>query len=210
MLKRWPLIAFLALQVVIVGLYVSAILPLLQAGSTLTPSTDAQIWSGGAFSNTVGNFRSGSSASMAAPFKPFASLLWATCLIVGSAAAAGAASFLFRGNRVWLAVLAAVLSLALGAGGAWHVITQWSGDTLFPPGSFTIGWLYALTRSWILQFFIGFVLLAIGVVAAIAGLATPEKPQGFHLVALNWAIVAAVWSLSYLLLYAGPALTRAA
>jgi heme/copper-type cytochrome/quinol oxidase subunit 3 len=205
MLKRAPVIGFLVVQVLVVLIYVLSLAPLLQAGTVLV-SHGAQIWSGGAFSNTVGNFRSGSSASMAAPFKPYETLLWGTLLMLLSAGAAWYASRLFRAGRIWAAVGIGALVLALGAGSIWCVITQWSGDTLFPPGAVSVGWGYAITRAWVLQFFIGFALLAVAIVLAIAGLATRERPLGFYLVALNWLIVAAVWVLTYLTLYVVPAL----
>lgn len=203
MSRRAALIGFLLVQVIAVGLWASAIQPYLGEA----PVNAQQIWSGRGFSNLSTNFRSGSQVVLAAPFQPNGSLMWATLLLVAGGASAIAALFAFNKSRVWLAVGLAALGLALGAGGNWFIADQWlSGDTSFPQGFLNVYLLYALSQAFNIQFFIGFALTVISIVLLIAGVATKERPLGFHVVALNWAVVAAVWLVTYLALYLVPAL----
>ena len=101
--------------------------------------------------------------------------------------------------------------VALGAAGNWFIADQWlSGDTSFPQGFLHVYLLYGLSQAFNIQFFIGFIMLALSVVLLIAGVATKQKPLGFHVVALNWAVVAAVWVITYLALYLAPSLVAGA
>jgi len=206
---KTALIGFLVLQVVVAGIWVMSLVPVLGAGIPFI-SPDAHIWSGGAYSSQVGNFRSGTSALSAAPFKVYDYLLWSTLLMVASATAGWFASGAFQKARPWLSAGLSVVALGLAAGAAYFIIEQWSGDTLFPPGSVNDQVLYMATRAFMIQLLIGWVLLAIYTVLTIAGLTTADKPLGYHLVALNWLIVAVVWTVTYLALYLAPSLSAGA
>ena len=94
----------------------------------------------------------------------------------------------------------------LSAAGAYFVIWQWSGDTAFDPPAVNVIVLYMATRTALIQLAIGWVLLAIYTVLSIAGVATAGKPMGYHLVVVNWVIVAIVWAALYLGLYVSPGL----
>jgi heme/copper-type cytochrome/quinol oxidase subunit 3 len=207
MSRKAALIGFLLLQVIAVALMVLAIQPYL---SEPTP-TGQQIWSGRGFSNISSNFRSGSQVVLATPFQWNGPLLWATLLMVAAGGAAIASMFVFNRGRIWIAVGIAVVALLLGAGGNWFIADQWlSGDTGFPQGFQNVYMLYELNQKFNIQFFVGFVLLALSIVAIIAGVATKSRPFGFHVVALNWAVVAGVWVVTYILLYLAPALMAGA
>lgn len=207
MSRKAALIGFLLLQVIAVALVVMAIQPYLGQD----PITGQQIWSGRGFSNISSNFRSGSQVVLAAPFQWNGPLLWATLLMIAAGAAAIASMFVFNRGRIWIAVGIAVVALLLGAGGNWFIADQWlSGDTGFPQGFQNVYMLYELNQKFNIQFFIGFVLLALSIVAIIAGLATKSRPYGFHVVALNWAVVATFWVVTYIALYLAPALAAGA
>ncbi|RYY91621.1 MAG: hypothetical protein EON61_27515 [Alphaproteobacteria bacterium] len=207
MSRKAALIGFLLLQVIAVALMVLAIQPYL---SEPTP-TGQQIWSGRGFSNISSNFRSGSQVVLATPFQWNGPLLWATLLMVAAGGASIASMFVFNRGRIWVAVGIAVVALLLGAGGNWFIADQWlSGDTGFPQGFQNVYMLYELNQKFNIQFFVGFVLLALSIVAIIAGVATKSRPFGFHVVALNWAVVAGVWVVTYILLYLAPALMAGA
>jgi heme/copper-type cytochrome/quinol oxidase subunit 3 len=167
------------------------------------------VWSGAVFSDITTNFRARSSALTSTPFSPTGPLLWSCLLIAASGAAAYLASRFFRRERVWLAAGLAALALALGAGAAWFIVEQFSGDTSFSPGSVAPTWLYMITRAFLIQLILGFALLALGAVLAIAGVSTPARPFGFHFVALNWMIVSVVWVAVYLGLFVLPSLNAA-
>ena len=207
MSRKVALVGFLLVQVIAVVLWVTAILPYL--GEAVINAQ--QIWSGRGFSNISSNFRSGSQVVLATPFQPNGPLMWATLFMLAAGAAAIAAIFVFRKSRIWFAVGLAVLALALGAAGNWFIADQWlSGDTSFPQGFLHVYLLYGLSQAFNIQFFVGFILLALSVVLLIAGVATKQKPLGFHVVALNWAVVAAVWVVTYLVLYLAPSLSAGA
>jgi heme/copper-type cytochrome/quinol oxidase subunit 3 len=198
------LIGFLVLQAVAVAIWLSALLPLTRSGSAPFISPDVSVWSGAVFSDITTNFRMRSSALTSTPFTPTGPLLWAAILMAISGVAAFFASRFFRRERIWIAAGLAGLALILGAGAAYFIVEQFSGDTSFQPGSVNAVWLYMSTRSFLIQLVIGFLFLAIGAVLAIAGVATAEKPLGFHYVALNWIVVSAVWVLMYLGLFVLP------
>lgn len=203
MSRKAALIGFLIVQAIAVILWVMASQPFWGEGV----SGASQIWSGRGYSDLSTNFRSGSSVVLAQPFQPQGFLMWATLLMAGAGAAAIASLHFFKSGPTWLAIGLAALALALGAGGNAMIAAQWvSGDTSFPPGFLNVYLLYALNQAFNIQFFIGFGLLALCVVLVIAGIATKERSLGFHVVALNWAVVAAVWVVSYLALYLAPAL----
>jgi hypothetical protein len=50
------------------------------------------------------------------------------------------------------------------------------------------------------------VLLAVYTVLSIAGISNAGRPLGYHLVVLNWVLVAIVWAALYLGLYLAPGL----
>ncbi len=207
MSRKAAIVGFLLLQVIAVALVVMAIQPYLGHD----PITGQQIWSGRGFSNISSNFRSGSQVVLATPFQWNGPLLWATLLMVAAGAAAIASMFVFNLGRTWLAVGIAVAALLLGAGGNWFIADQWlSGDTGFPEGFQNVYMLYELNQKFNIQFFIGFVLFALSIVAIIAGLASKSRPFGFHVVALNWVVVAATWVVTYIALYLAPALAASA
>jgi heme/copper-type cytochrome/quinol oxidase subunit 3 len=198
------LIGFLVLQAVVVAVWLSALLPLTRPGSAPFISSEVGVWSGAVFSDITTNFRARVSALTSTPFSPTGPLLWATILMVVSGAAAFFASRFFRRERIWIAAGLAAVALVLGAGAAYFIVEQFSGDTSFPSGSVNVVWLYMSTRSFLIQLILGFLFLAIGAVLAIAGIATAEKPLGFHVVALNWIVVSVVWLLVYLGLFVLP------
>ncbi|RYG29815.1 MAG: hypothetical protein EON93_15980 [Burkholderiales bacterium] len=207
MSRKAALIGFLLLQVIAAALMVAAIQPYLGEPAP----AGQQIWSGRGFSNISSNFRSGSQVVLASPFQWNGPLLWATLLMVAAGAAAVGSMFAFNRSRTWVAVGLAVTALLLGAGGNWFIADQWlSGDTGFPNGFQNVYMLYELNQKFNIQFFIGFVLLALAIVAIIAGFATKSRPFGFHVVALNWVVVATVWVVTYIALYLAPALMAGA
>ena len=205
--RKAALVGFLILQAIAVGLWINAALPYLGASASSGAQDGCQIWSGGAYSDLSSNFRSGSQVVLVPQFDSAGPFLWATLLIIAGGASAIGSLYAFRKAKVWLAVGLAGLGLALGAGGYWFLASQWSGDTSFSPGFLHAYLLYGLAQAFNIQFFIGFALLALSTVAVIAGLATREKPWGFHVVALNWAVVAGVWLVAYLALYVAPSLS---
>lgn len=195
-------IGFLVLQAAMVLLWVVSIAPLAGTDAPLISHAN-QIWSGGAFSNTTGSYR-GDSGVSAEKFELFGHMLWATVLIAASGIAAWLAGGLFHRNRTWLSALLSFLALGLAAGGAYYAVTQWSGDTSFIPPMLDAPLLYMVTRAAMIQLFVGWILLALYTVLAIAGFSNPAKPLGFHLVELNWIIVVIVWIVVYLGLYLAP------
>lgn len=207
MSRKAAIVGFLLLQVIAVALVVMAIQPYLGQD----PITGQQIWSGRGFSNISSNFRSGSQVVLAAPFQWNGPLLWATLLMVAAGAAAIISMFVFNRGRTWVAVGVAVMALVLGAAGNWFIADQWlSGDTGFPEGFQNVYMLYELNQKYNIQFFVGFILLALSIVAIIAGIASKSRPLGFHVVALNWAVVAIFWIVTYIALYLAPALSAGA
>ena len=204
MTRKTGLIAFLGIQAITFVIWLMALLPLMREGSAPFISTVQETFTGRIFSSLSFNFRSGETSVISSNFDPMGPLLWATLLMLAAGAAVAAGYMMFRRNQTWISVGLVVAGLLLGLGGAWFIVEQWSGDTTFPVGSVGPLWLYAMARAFLLQLFIGFALLALSTVAVIAGFATAEKPYGFHVVALNWLVVAAVWAVSYLALYVAP------
>lgn len=206
MSRKAALIGFLFIQVIAIVLWVTALLPLMQPGGPPFIGTADETFTGRIFSAVSFNFRSGETSIVSPRFDPMGPLLYASLLML-AAGAAGFASFLmFRRAKTWLSVGLAAAGLLLGLGGIWFIVEQWSGDTMFAAGSVGPLWLYAMSRAFLIQFFIGFALLALSTVAVIAGFATKERPLGFHVVALNWVIVAATWVVTYLAMYVAPPL----
>ena len=203
---KTALIGFLLLELATLVLWISSLAPVLSSDSPII-SNAQQIWSGGAFSNTTGSFR-GDQGVSAAKFELVGNMLWATLLILASAAAAWFAGGAFRRDRSWLSATLAVAALGLAAGGAYYAITQWSGDTAFEPPAVNVMVLYMATRAAMIQLFAGWTLLAIYSVLSIAGIANAGRPLGYHLVVLNWMIVAAVWMVVFLGLYVAPGLAN--
>jgi hypothetical protein len=199
---KTALIGFLVLQAAVAIFWIVSIAPLLGSVSPLVSGAN-QIWSGGAFSTTTGSFR-GDVGVAAGRFELFGYMLWAALLIAGSGVTAWLAGGAFHRNRTWLSAALSIVALGLAAGGAYYVITQWSGDTSFAPPMLDMTLLYMITRTAMIQLFVGWVLLAIYTVLAIAGVSNPGKPLGYHLIELNWIIVVAIWILIYLGAYLAP------
>jgi hypothetical protein len=199
---KTALIGFLVLQGAMLVFWIASLAPLLGSGAPLVSDAN-QIWSGGAFSTTTGSFR-GDTGVAAARFELFGYMLWGALLIAASGAMAWFAGGAFHRNRIWLSAILSVLSLGLAAGGAYYIVTQWSGDTSFAPPMLDMTLLYMITRTAMIQLFIGWVLVAIYTVLAIADVSNPGKPLGYHLVELNWIIVAIVWIVVYLAAYLAP------
>lgn len=202
---KTALIGFLVLQVVMIGIWMMSLTPVMGAGIPFI-SRDAHIWTGPIYGIEASNFRAGESALQAAPFRPLGLLLWSALLMAASGAVGWLASGAFQKARPWLAAGLGVVALGFAAGAAYFIVEQWAGDTMFPPGSVNEQVLYMATRAFMIQLFIGWALLAVYTVLAIAGLATADKPLGYHLVALNWLIIAVVWVIAYLGLYLAPSL----
>jgi heme/copper-type cytochrome/quinol oxidase subunit 3 len=202
--RKTALIGFLVLQAIVIILWVLAVLPLMREGGPAFIGTAQETFTGRIFSSLAFNFRSGETTVISPRFDPNGPLLWTSLLMLAAGACAATSAAMFRRDRTWLSVALACLGLALGLGGAWFLVEQWSGDTTFPAGSVGPLWLYAMARVFLLQLFIGWALLALATVAVIAGFATPQRPLGFHVVALNWLVVAATWLVSYLALYVAP------
>lgn len=198
-------IGFLVLELAMLVLWIGSLTPVLRADTPLI-SDAQQIWSGGAFSNTTGSFR-GDQGVSATKFEVAGNMLWATLLIAASGAVAWFAGGAFRRDRSWLSAVLSLAALGLAAGGAYYVITQWSGDTAFEPPAFNVMLLYMATRAAMIQLFVGWILLAIYSVLAIAGVANAGKPLGYHLVVLNWAIVSLVWVAVFVGLYLAPSMS---
>ena len=197
---KTALIGFLVIQAAILVYWIGSLAPVLSSGAPFF-SPDAHIFTGRLYGVEAGNFRMGTTGLSAAPFKVFEYPLWSTLLIVGSAVVAWFAGGAFRRDKSWLSAGLAVLALGLAAGGAYYIVEQWAGDTMFPPGSVNDQMLYMATRTFLVQMLVGWVLFAIYTVLAIAGVATSGKPLGYHLVVLNWIIVAIVWLVVFLALY---------
>lgn len=205
------LIAFLVAQVIAAGLWLSALLPALAPGEPPLIESAQQIWSGGGHSNVETNFRTGQGVVGVERFHPSgdigalapAPLFAGALLLILAAGAAGLAIWLF-GTRPLAAAGSAFLALVVGVGGCAFIAMQWLGDTAFPPGYVNTYVLNSLTRAFLIQAALGFVLLAIPAVLAIAGIVTRERPLGFRLAALNWVLVAVVWVVFYLACYVLP------
>ncbi|MCC7046531.1 MAG: hypothetical protein IT562_07465 [Alphaproteobacteria bacterium] len=201
--RKTALIGFLAIQAISIVLWLMPLIQFLQAGHPLVDPAQ-QIWSGGASSLIDSNFRTGQEFLLAATFDPYKYMLPATLAFVAAGLAAAGAIFLWRRSKTWFAVGAAIAALLLGATGNWFVATQWQGDTAFPPGYLNADLLYAFSRAFNMQFFIGFALFAVSTVLIIAGIATRERPMGFQIVALNWIVIASLWLAMWVFLYVLP------
>ena len=201
--RKAALFGFLAVQVIGIALWAMPLIQFLQAGHPIVDSAQ-QIWSGGANSLIDSNFRTGQEFLLAPTFDPFGSFLTGTYFMAGAAVASMAAIFLWRRSMVWFAVGASLAALLLGAAGNWYIATQWQGDSAFPPGYLNADLLYAFSRAFNLQFYIGFALYAVSVVLVIAGFATKERPLGYQFVALNWIVIAVIWLAMWVFLYVIP------
>ncbi len=210
MSRKAAFIGFLVLQAIAIVLWVSALLPLAQPGGPPFVGTADETFTGRIFSAVSFNFRSGETSIVSPRFDPLGPLLWASLLLLAAGVAGGASLLMFRRAKTWLSVGLASAGLLLGLGGVWFIVEQWSGDTMFAAGSVGPLWLYAMSRAFLLQFFIGFALLALSIVAVIAGFATKERPLGFHVVALNWLVIAVTWVVTYVALYVAPPLLSGA
>ncbi len=190
-------IVFLVFQAAMAALWFLSLGPLMAASgddASLYASA-AQVWS-----------RSGDAGDAAAPFRPMGEMLGATLLLGVSALVVGGALWAFGKGRGIVAAGLLAVALVLAGAGAWLIAKQWSGATLFPAGAVNTGWLYTITRTWLLQFFVAFALAVAFIGLLIAELSTREKPRGFHLVALNWLFVVVIWVGAYIVLYVAPSL----
>lgn len=201
--RKAALFGFLAIQVIGIVLWVIPLIQFLQAGHPMVDPAQ-QIWSGGANSLIDSNFRTGQEFLLAPTFDPFGSLQTATFFMAGAGALSLAAIVLWRRSMVWFAVAASVAAILLGAAGNWYIATQWQGDSAFPPGYLNADLLYAFSRAFNMQFYIGFALYAVSVVLVIAGVATQERPLGYQVVALNWIVIAVIWLAMWVFLYVLP------
>lgn len=201
--RKTALLGFLAIQVIAIVLWTIPLIQFLQAGHPLVDPAQ-QIWSGGANSLIDSNFRTGEEFLLAPAFNPFGSLLTATYFMAGAGAVSLVAIILWRRSKLWFAVAASIAAILLGAAGNWYIATQWQGDSAFPPGYLNADLLYAFSRAFNMQFYIGFALYAVSVVLVIAGFATKERPLGYQLVALNWIVIALIWLAMWVFLYVLP------
>lgn len=201
--RKTAFLGFLAIQAISVVLWAMPLIQFMQTGHPFVDPAQ-QIWSGGASSLIDSNFRTGEEFLLAATFDPYKHMLPATLLFAVAALAAFGAIFLWRRAKTWFAVGVAIAALLLGAAGNWFIATQWQGDTAFPPGYLNADLLYAFSRAFNMQFFIGFALFAVSTVLVIAGIATRERPLGFQIVALNWIVIAVVWLAMWAFLYVLP------
>jgi hypothetical protein len=200
---KTALIGFLVLQAAMVIYWIGSLAPVVGSGPMVSDAQ--QIWSGGVFSNTTGSFR-GDQGVSATKFKITGPMLWSAALIVLGGFVGWVAGGEFHKDRSWLAAGLTVVALGLGAAGAYFVVQQWAGDTAFEPPAVNVIVLYMATRTALIQLAVGWVLLAIYTVLSIAGISNAGKPLGYHLVVVNWAIVAIVWAALYLGLYVSPGL----
>lgn len=200
---KTALIGFLVVELAVLIWWIGSIVPVLSSGAPFI-SPDAHIFTGRIYATEANNFRMGTSGLSAAPFKVFGNLLWSTLLMAGSAVLAWFAGGAFRKDRSWLSAGLAVAALGMAAGAAYFIVEQWAGDTMFKPGSVNDQVLYMATRTFLVQLLVGWVAFAAYAVLTIAGVATSGKPLGFHLVVLNWMVVALVWIAIYVGLFALP------
>lgn len=202
---KTALIGFLVVEAAVAIAWLWLLAP--RAGSGMPFIVDdLQIWTGPGASNQIGSFRGGT-AMAATPFDPFGRLLWATLLMAGAALVGWFAGGAFRSARIWLSALLSIVALGMAAGTAYFIATQWLGDTAMAPGSVNAFWLYDITRAFLVQLLVAWVLFAIFTILTIAGIATSGQPLGYHLVVLNWLIAALVWVVIYLGFYVLPTLT---
>src|SRR5262245_56942977 len=189
------LIGFLVLQAAMLIYWIGSLAPVLGAAPLVSDAQ--QIWSGGVFSTMTSSFR-GNAGLSSEKFDLAGPMLWGSALIVLAGIAGWLAGGEFHKNRTWISTGLAVVALGLATGGAFFVVEQWSGDTAFNPPAIDVNVLYMATRTALVQLAIGWVLFAIYTVLAIAGISNAGKPLGFHLVVVNWAIVAIVWAALFL------------
>lgn len=201
--RKAALLGFLAIQVVGISLWGVPLFEFVQAGNPVVDPAQ-QIWSGGASSLIDSNFRTGQEFLLAPTFDPFGSFLTGTLFMAGAGLAAIVAILLWRRSMVWFTVGVSFAALLLGAAGNWYIATQWQGDSAFPPGYLNADLLYAFSRAFNLQFYIGFALYAVSVVLVIAGFATKERPLGYQFVALNWIVITVIWLAMWVVLYVIP------
>jgi hypothetical protein len=199
---KTALIGFLIIEAAVLIAWLLLLAPRAGSGMPFIVG-DLQIWTGPGATNQVGSFRGGT-ALAAAPFDPFDRLLWATLLMAGAAIVGWFAGGAFRSARTWLSSLLSIAALGMAAGTAYFIATQWLGDTAMAPGSVNAFWLYDITRAFLVQLLVAWVLFAIFTILAIAGVATAGRPLGYHLVVLNWLFAAIVWAGIYLGFYLAP------
>ena len=200
---KTALIGFLVLQAAMLIFWIGSLGPVVGSGPMVSDAQ--QIWSGGVFSTTTGSFR-GDQGVSAAKFELAGPMLWGAALIV----LAGIAGWLGGGE------FHRTVPGSPPVSPLWRSAWQRAAPCFVPgngpatlrlrrrPSNVSV--LYMATRTALIQLALGWVLLAIYTVLSIAGFSTAGKPLGYHLVVVNWAIVAIVWAALYLGLYASPGL----
>ena len=195
MTARWALAAFLALQGLVALAWVFAAGPAIgEVGAAGWRRNDAQLWSSSG---------PGLGGEM---IDPFNHLLTATLLLLASAASA------FMSRQDFLAGGSARACLYLGAGlglaaiGVWLISAEWTKPLVFPAGFPDLALVFAATRAFIAQFFIGYLVLIVCLAQVAMGGATEGRPGFFHLAIFNWWVVVAAWVVIFGLFYALPML----
>jgi heme/copper-type cytochrome/quinol oxidase subunit 3 len=195
MRERWPILAFIALQAVVSAGWLSAWLSIApEAATGMLNRGSAQLWS--ASGPGVGGEL----------IDPWNELLTATLLLLGSAASAFMSRQDFIAGHSARAALYLAAALGLSAISIWLIAAQWTEPTVFPEGYPDIALIFAATRAFITQFFIGYLVLTGYLMLVVLGKASAPQPRGFHLAVVNWWVVTASWALLYLAAYAGPQL----
>lgn len=203
------IVVFLALQTIVLVVFLAGLMPLTGANAPPLISETLQVWSGGARADVVDSFRTGPTES-AAPFRPDGGLMWASLSLIASLAAGMAGWMVFVRGRTWLSAGFLAAALALGAGAAFLIITHWGGSVLYPPGAVNTAWLYMATRAFLAQFFIGYILLVVAAALVLMEVVRPERQLGLPIVAANWAVVVITWLGAYVGLYVAPVLIAGA
>lgn len=201
------LIGFLVLWAGMTVFWVASLLPLTGPNAPPFMSDGPQIWSGGEYTNYADNFRARTTSVTSAPFQLFGTLLWATLMMLASAGSAFFAQRFFKARQTFYVAAAIAATLTLGAGGAWFIVQQWGGSTLFPAHTINTSWLYTVTRTLLIDLGVGYALLVAWLGLTIAEVSTAAKPLGFNYVILNWFVVVALWVAIYAGFFLIPGLT---
>src|SRR5690606_15223766 len=135
------------------AVWLVSLLPLLGGGDQRDVSfisTTAQVWS-----------RSGEASDAAAPFRLWGDLWTATMFLAASVAGVLTARANFANGRSMMAAGFVGGAIISAAAAAWFISSQWAGATLFDAGTVNAGWLYTVTRAWLIQFYAGLALLVV-------------------------------------------------
>lgn len=200
------LIGFLLVEVALIALWATSLASLMGPNAPPFISDSSQIWSGGGYTSYSDNFRQRSTGINSAPFQLYGPLLYATLLLAASAATAVVARTFFVRGKGMIAAGALVATLALGAGAAWFIATQWEGGTFFPPHTVNTGWLYTATRTFLIDMGVGYVAVVAYLGLVIADVSKDRTPLGFNFAVLNWLLVVVLWIGLYVGLFVLPSL----